>query len=98
MHTSKPFYSGYFIDRVLLIAQAVLDWDPSIFKLSLVARMVGVHHCTQLFFHLEEVLQTFLPGLPGTAILLILASQVAGITSVSHQHLASWRVLSDRGT
>jgi hypothetical protein len=42
-----------------------------------------------MHFFQDRVSPTICQGLLGTAILLISASQVAGITEVSHQHLAS---------
>jgi hypothetical protein len=48
---------------------------------------------TRCSYWLKWVLQTFCSGWPWTATLLVLASQVAGIAGVTHQHVASFLIL-----
>jgi hypothetical protein len=47
--------------------------------------MTGVCYCAQLLIEIGSH-KLFCPGLPGTEILPISASQVTSITSMSHQH------------
>jgi hypothetical protein len=47
-HISNPFCSGYFRDKILLFAQARLDFD-NIFTFPTVSEMTGVPHRTYLF-------------------------------------------------
>jgi hypothetical protein len=52
--------------------------------------MIGLWATSLNFFHWNGVLWTFCQGWPGTVILPISAFHIAGITSVSHQPLASF--------
>jgi hypothetical protein len=45
----SPFYSGYFGDRVLLFAQAILDHDPRILSFLLLLEISDICYHTQLF-------------------------------------------------
>jgi hypothetical protein len=58
-HSSSPFCSGYFGDRVLLFAQTGLDCDPPILGFPQLLEW-QVHATTpSFFFHWDEVSQTF---------------------------------------
>jgi hypothetical protein len=68
----------------LFFAQASLQ--SSYFTFSTATEMTGVYQHAQLFSIDMRVSQHFCPGSPGTVILPIIASQVARIMGVSHQH------------
>jgi hypothetical protein len=75
-HVSSPLCSGYFGDRVLLLAWVSTDHDP------LVAGMIGILYYVQLFL-LRRGLVHFCPGWPGI-IFPISASCIAGMSGTSH--------------
>jgi hypothetical protein len=83
-HTSSPLCSSYFGDRVLLKPA----W--TVIPLFLVSHVAwdDKHGPLHPAIGWDEVLRTICLGWPGTAVILISASWVARITSLSLQHWA----------
>jgi hypothetical protein len=88
-HASRLFCSGYYENRVSLIARLVLT-SSSYFTLPSVAMMTNARHDIQLLVEMGVVL-TFCPCSPWTMIHSISGSQVARITSVNHHH-PTWSI------
>jgi hypothetical protein len=79
----------------MLLPAAASDHNPSIWA-SHIARIKSMYYHFQLI-DWDRVLLTFCPVWPQTAILLIFASGVAGISDVSH-HAWLWNILAKHWT
>jgi hypothetical protein len=93
-HTTSPFCSGYFGNRISLFAWDGQDHNLNIFKLPTISGMMGMHHYDQFVFPLGwGSHKLFCPGWPGTMILSISAFQISRITGVNHWH-SIWKYIS----
>jgi hypothetical protein len=81
-----PCCNDYFGDSILLFTQAGQDHEHPI--LGFLQFLGWQAHAIMPDFFSHEMGETFFPYCSGTIMILILSSQVAQVTVVSHRHPA----------